>query len=82
MGHAMRHANGAWQGELGQGIGQEGHAFEHATGRIVLVKVRELGAAVLEPANGRIVRLLELLVRVRVRVRARVGVRVRVKVEW
>ena len=60
---------------------QEGRAFERATGRIVLVEVREGGAAV-EQANGHIVRLLEPLVRVRVRARVRVGVRVRVKVEW
>ena len=51
MGHAL-----ARQGT----VGQEGRAFERATGRIVLVEVRKAGAAV-EPANGHIVRLLEPL---------------------
>ena len=45
---------------------QEGRAFERAKGQIVLVEVREAGAAV-EQANGHLVRLLEPLARVRVR---------------
>ena len=60
---------------------QEGRAFERAKGQIVLVEVREAGAAA-EQANGHIVRLLQPLVRVRVGASFRVGVRVGVKVEW